>query len=86
MQKTRLSSKGQIVIPLGIREHHQWHPGTEFSILDTAQGLLLVPFNPYQSTTPNDILGCIHYSGPPKTLKEMEQGILKGVTAHGNQS
>ncbi len=30
-------------------------------------------------TTLNDILGCLKYSGPAKTLEEMDVGIAEGL-------
>ncbi len=78
MEVTRLSSKGQIVIPQAIREAHQWSSGIEFVITDTAQGILLTPVNSFKTTT-KDIIGCTGYQGRKKSIKDMEQGIIKGA-------
>lgn len=40
MNLARLSSKGQLVIPKGVR---MWPPGTEFAVIKTETGLLLTP-------------------------------------------
>ena len=79
MGTTRLSSKGQIIIPQDIREAHRWQPGLDFAVLDTDQGLLLTPLMPFKTTKIKDVLGCAHYKGSKKSLKEMEQGIAIGV-------
>ena len=40
MKLARLSSKGQLVIPKGVR---MWPPGTEFTVIKTETGLQLTP-------------------------------------------
>lgn len=40
MYLARLSSKGQLVIPKGVR---MWPPGTEFAVIRTETGLQLTP-------------------------------------------
>ncbi len=79
MNTTRLSSKGQIIIPQHIREAHRWQPGLEFVVIDTDQGLLLTPRMPYKPTTIDEVSGCVNYKGPRKSLKQMKEGIAKGA-------
>lgn len=79
MQTTRLSSKGQIIIPQSIREAHKWQPGLEFNVIETDQGLLLAPAMPFKPTTIKEVIGCVNYKGPKKSLKDMEAGIEKGA-------
>lgn len=79
METTRLSSKGQVIIPQSIRATHHWGVGVKFAVIDTAEGLLLTPISPFKSTSVNSILGCTGYKGSKKSLKDMEQGIIKGV-------
>jgi AbrB family looped-hinge helix DNA binding protein len=43
METTRLSTKGQIVLPKEIRVSRAWSPGTEFTIEETGDGILLRP-------------------------------------------
>ncbi|RMG85917.1 MAG: AbrB/MazE/SpoVT family DNA-binding domain-containing protein [Candidatus Dadabacteria bacterium] len=75
MDTTRLSSKGQIVIPKHIRQARHWEPGTEFVIEEKGPGILLMPRKPFRTTRLEDGLGCAGYHGPPKTVEEMEEGI-----------
>jgi AbrB family looped-hinge helix DNA binding protein len=79
METTRLSSKGQVIIPQTIREAHQWVSGVEFLVTDTDQGILLTPIRPFKSTLIEDVIGCTGYKGKKKSLKAMEQGIKKGA-------
>ena len=72
METTRLSSKGQVIIPQTIRDAHHWRPGAEFSIIETDQGILLTPLKPFRKKSVDDVLGCTGYKGKRKSLKDME--------------
>lgn len=41
MLKTRLSSKGQVIIPKAFRDAYNWRPGQEFIVIATGDGLML---------------------------------------------
>lgn len=75
METTRLSSKGQVIIPKSVRESHHWQPGTEFEIEDTAVGIILKPRKLFPSTRLEDGVGCADYKGPAKSLKEIEEKL-----------
>ena len=77
METTKLSSKGQIIIPKSVRTSRQWQPGTEFIIEEREEGIFLRPRKPFPLTTVEEGLGCTGYSGPPKTLEEMDEGVLE---------
>jgi len=79
METTRLSNKGQIVIPKKVRVTHGWEPGLEFIVEDTGDGIKLKPLTPYSETKAEELLGCVGYKGPKKSLKEMEAAIAKGA-------
>ncbi len=81
METTRLSSKGQIILPKSVRDSHHWLPGTEFMVEDTPDGVLLRPAKPFQPTRLEEVIGCTGYQGPAKTLQDMEDAIEKGVKA-----
>ena len=79
METTRLSEKGQIVIPKRVRETRGWEAGIEFLIEELEDGVKLKPVKPFEETTIKDVLGCTQYNGPVKTLKDMEVAIEKGA-------
>ncbi len=79
MEKTRLSNKGQVVIPKAVRILHGWKPGLEFVIEDVGDGIKLKPITPYKKTTIEDVLGCMGYQGPKKSIKDMRAAIAKGA-------
>ena len=79
MHKTRLSSKGQVVIPKALRMAHGWESGFEFAVIETDDGILLKPLCPFAPTSIEEVLGCAGYKGPRKSLKEIEAAIAKGA-------
>ena len=88
LEKTRLSTKGQIVLPKIIRTAHAWGPGTEFTVEETPQGILLKPARKLPVTRLEDVAGCLkpYYKGKPITIKEMRMAGAKAVReahAHG---
>jgi len=78
MTSTKLSTKGQIVLPRSLREARQWRPGTEFLIEERPDGVLLKPHhdNHGRGRKWRDILGIAKYRGLPRTLREMDEAVL----------
>ena len=72
MEKTRLSNKGQVVIPKAVRLSYGWHAGLEFVIESAGDGIKLKPIKPYEETRIDEVIGCVGYRGPKKSLKDME--------------
>lgn len=86
METTRLLSKGQVILPESIRLAHHWEPGTEFMVEDTAEGILLRPAQLFPPTRLEDVIGCTGYSGPRKTIEDMDAAIALGVkTQHDRE-
>ncbi|MDP2024999.1 AbrB/MazE/SpoVT family DNA-binding domain-containing protein [Sulfuriferula sp.] len=81
MDTTKLSSKGQIILPMPIRVAHKWQQGVEFSVEDTPEGILLRPLKPFKPTQLNDVVGCAGYTGPTRTLAQMDAAIAAGINA-----
>jgi AbrB family looped-hinge helix DNA binding protein len=79
METTKLSSKGQVVLPKSVREAHGWAPGTEFTIESTPDGVTLRARSPFPRTKLDEVVGSAGYNGPAKTLGEMEAGIRSAV-------
>lgn len=79
MEKTRLSSKGQVILPRSVRQAHNWPPGTEFSVETVDEGVLLRPLKPFVPTRLEDVFACLRHEGPARTVEEMEAAIRAGV-------
>ncbi len=76
MATTKLSSKGQIVLPSATRAAHGWETGTEFAIEETPEGVLLRPLKPFAQTRVDEVFGMARYLGPKRSLKDMEEAVL----------
>jgi AbrB family looped-hinge helix DNA binding protein len=79
---TLLSTKGQIVLPKAIRESKGWKAGTEFTVEETPQGLLLRPKRQIKRITLAEfekIIAKYKWKGKPATLKEMDEGIGREI-------
>lgn len=79
METTKLSSKGQIIIPKRLRDEYNWQAGLEFIVIDTGDGLLLRPKQPFPTTTIEEVSGCLAYAGPALSIEEMNEAISRRV-------
>jgi AbrB family looped-hinge helix DNA binding protein len=79
MDTTRLSSKGQIVLPKSVRERHGWKEGTELVVESAADGVVLRARKPFAPTRVEDVFGALQYRGRAKRVEDMEAGIARAV-------
>ena len=75
METTRLSTKGQIVLPKGIRSSRAWGPGTEFTVEEMGEGILLRPAARFPAAGLDDVAGCLRSGRKPKTPEQMRSAI-----------
>jgi len=79
MEITRLSTKGQIVLPKGIRVSRAWGPGTEFTVEETGDGILLRPAVHFADTKLEEVAGCLRSQRKSKTPAQMRAAIDREV-------
>lgn len=82
MATTRLSAKGQVVIPKTLRDGRGWEAGTELVVEPTADGLTLRPAHLTRAEAAESLLGCIGYRGPRRSIADMEGAIARGARGH----
>ena len=75
MHTTKLSSKGQVVLPSSIRTARNLQPGAEFAVEDTPEGVLLRPLKPFPPTRVDEVFGSAGYRGPALSLAQMDAAI-----------
>jgi AbrB family looped-hinge helix DNA binding protein len=75
MPTTKLSSKGQVIIPKAVRQSKKWSTGTELVVEEREDGVLLRSAPQEKKYTIHDLYGVLKYAGPPKTLADMERGV-----------
>ena len=79
MNTTKLSSKGQVIIPKSLRTAHHWEVGQELVVVDLGDGILLKPKTLFPETDINDVAACLKFKGKARTLDEIELAIEKGI-------
>jgi AbrB family looped-hinge helix DNA binding protein len=82
MQTTKLSSKGQVIIPKIIKSKYNWNSGQKLSVIDTGDRILLKPSCSFKSTELKQVAGILKYSGKPVSIDEMEEAVKKGALEH----
>jgi AbrB family looped-hinge helix DNA binding protein len=75
-EMTRVSTKGQIVIPKAMRDRLKWAPGTELVVEDTPFGITIRSKPVFRPTTIEEVQACVTYDGPPMSDEDFEAGIL----------
>ena len=73
---TTVSTKGQVILPKVIRRALRWEAGTRLVVENTPEGVLLKPERAFAETRPQDVFGCLAWNGPPKSLSDMQAGVL----------
>ena len=79
MDNTRLSTKGQIILPKTIRTSRAWVPGTEFTVEETGDGVLLRPAGRFPETSLDQVAGCLRPQRKSKTVAQMRAAIRREV-------
>jgi AbrB family looped-hinge helix DNA binding protein len=77
METTKLSSKGQVVLPRAIRTAKAWRPGQQLAVESTPEGVLLKPLKPFAPAKLEAAIGCAGYKGPRKSIADMDAAIAR---------
>ena len=76
---TTVSTKGQVILPKAIRDQRRWEAGTELVVEDTPEGVLLKAKPVFPRTRPKDVFGSAPYTGPARSIEEMNAAIAAEV-------
>jgi AbrB family looped-hinge helix DNA binding protein len=79
METTKISSKGQVVIPKSLRVAHHWEAGQELVVVDVGDGILFKPKSPFEETNINEVAASLKFIGKTRSLDDMDKAIRKGV-------
>ena len=79
METTRLSTKGQIILPKQIRASRAWGPGTEFEVEETGDGILLRPAAHFPDTNLEEVAGCLRSRRKSKAPAQTRAAIVREV-------
>lgn len=82
MDTTKLSAKGQVVLPKGVRDAYGWSQGVEFVVESTSDGVLLRPKAKKKNSRVADLAGLLKRKGRRKvSLKTMAIAIESEILA-----
>jgi AbrB family looped-hinge helix DNA binding protein len=79
--RTKVSTKGQVILPKALRDKHNWTPGTELNVEETPDGVLLTPARYFAPTRFEDVRGMLRGKGklPPGhslSVEEMDEAVM----------
>jgi bifunctional DNA-binding transcriptional regulator/antitoxin component of YhaV-PrlF toxin-antitoxin module len=78
MQTSKLSVKGQVVLPAALRAAKAWQAGMQFEVVSTAESVLpkpLLPAGPFAPTRLDEVFGMAGDHGPMRSLAEMDAAV-----------
>jgi AbrB family looped-hinge helix DNA binding protein len=73
---TTVSTKGQVILPKGIREQRRWDAGTRLIVEDTDDGVLLKAAPLFMATEVGAVFGSLPFAGKAKSIEEMDSAVL----------
>ena len=73
---TIVSADGRITLPDAIRQALGWQAGTRLAVENTPEGVLLKAVPVFAETRPEEVFGMLAYRGAPKSLADMDAGVL----------
>jgi AbrB family looped-hinge helix DNA binding protein len=77
--RTRVSTKGQVVLPKAIRDKRKWAEGTELTVEETADGVLLRAAPYFAPTKVADVAGMLRDRrriSRVVSIEEMDEAVL----------
>jgi AbrB family looped-hinge helix DNA binding protein len=75
--KTRVSTKGQIVLPKAIRDRRGWTTGAELVIEERPEGVLLRPAAKAERTRVEDVFGSLGPVDRVVSIEDMNEAVRK---------
>jgi AbrB family looped-hinge helix DNA binding protein len=81
--RTKVSTRGQVVIPKGMRDAYQWEVGQELDVVDTGDGLLLKTRPASKAASWKDVVGCLNHLAkgkPVPTDEDMQAAVREMAT------
>jgi AbrB family looped-hinge helix DNA binding protein len=86
--QTRVSAKGQVVIPKNLRDRLAWIPGTALDVVETAEGLALRRSAPAKHSDFDTALACLRAAGQWKgpRFSEAEEKAAVDAMLRKNRS
>jgi AbrB family looped-hinge helix DNA binding protein len=72
---TKMSDKGQVVVPKAVRELKGWLPGTDLEVIDLGDGIMLRPRRPVETLTVDEAVAKFRalylHAGAPVPVEQL---------------
>ena len=75
MASTRLSTKGQLIIPRPILDRLDWPPGTRLEIDVRGDRVVLRRPTAVPRCEPEEAYGCLAWDGPPLSVENLDEAV-----------
>jgi AbrB family looped-hinge helix DNA binding protein len=84
---TKLSAKGQVVIPADVRRALGLKPGQTLQVRQTGSGIILTPIMEKSGRSTDELLTEIRkiytHKGPPATIEDMDRSVSRMFAERG---
>ncbi len=74
---TRMSDKGQVILPKALRERRGWTAGTEFRIEERPEGVYLRPTVAEAPATMDETFGRLRPAKKIVSIEDMQEAMLE---------
>ena len=75
--RTKISTKGQVVLPKALRDRRGWSAGAELIVEDRPEGILLRAAPKTESTRIEDVFGRLGPVDRVVSVEEMHEAVLE---------
>lgn len=80
MKRVTVSTNGRVTLPKAVRDRKRWPAGTQPTIEEKGNGVLLKPVESNRTRKLSDLVGFIKYEGPTRSVEEMNGAIEKELS------
>ncbi|HYW15279.1 MAG TPA: AbrB/MazE/SpoVT family DNA-binding domain-containing protein [Allosphingosinicella sp.] len=84
---TKLSAKGQVVIPAGVRRELGLKPGQKLQVRKAGDGVMLTPIQEKSGRSTDELIAELRkiytHKGPPASLEDMDRAIDRMFAERG---
>jgi AbrB family looped-hinge helix DNA binding protein len=81
-----MTSKGQITLPAATRAKLKLVKGARMDVEETADGKVILTPKPKKTGDIRRLRGILKYDGPPVSIEEMNEAILKAASKRFRES